>query len=127
APELEEVFKLARMLRLFQASDTLARALTNAWNGRDSYTEAVNAIRTVLIDEMITASRQDAAPVSLMTMHRSKGKEFDAVILFEGQHIGKLLDAKSDARTNSADRRLLRVALTRARHRVVLIRPNDAI
>jgi DNA helicase II / ATP-dependent DNA helicase PcrA len=62
-----------------------------------------------------------------MNMHKSKGKEFDAVIIVEGQYRDRLLDREWEPRRITRQRRLLRVAITRARHVVVLIRPADAV
>ena len=62
-----------------------------------------------------------------MNMHKSKGKEFDAVIIPEGLHHGRLLDRTWDAGRITQQRRLLRVAITRARHTVIFVRPPDAV
>lgn len=64
--------------------------------------------------------------MSLMTMHRSKGKEFDTVVIFEGSYTARLLSPDGGPKRIQADRRLLRVAITRARHGVVILRPSDA-
>ncbi|MFG2376942.1 hypothetical protein ACGFY9_36445 [Streptomyces sp. NPDC048504] len=54
-------------------------------------------------------------------------KEFDGVVTVEGIYSSKLLDARWDARRTDEARRLLRVAITRARRTVVFIRPADAL
>jgi DNA helicase-2/ATP-dependent DNA helicase PcrA len=61
-----------------------------------------------------------------MNMYKSKGKEFDAVIIVEGRHQAKLLDPDWDATRTTQRRRVLRVAITRARDMVVFMRPRDA-
>ena len=61
-----------------------------------------------------------------MTMHKSKGKEFDGVVLVEGQFRGPFFDSR-EKWPNPASRRLLRVGITRARHRVAIVRPNGAL
>jgi hypothetical protein len=69
-----------------------------------------------------------ASPVSLSRPPpEGARKEFDAVIIVEGQYRDRLLDWEWDSRRITRQRRLLRVAITRARHVVVLIRPADAV
>jgi DNA helicase II / ATP-dependent DNA helicase PcrA len=62
-----------------------------------------------------------------LNMHKSKGKEFDAVIIVEGLHRDRLLDQAWEAKRVVRNRRVLRVAITRARHAVIFVRPPDAI
>jgi DNA helicase-2/ATP-dependent DNA helicase PcrA len=62
-----------------------------------------------------------------MNMHQSKGKEFDSVIIAEGRYAAKLLDRDEDFAPRSPRRRLLRVGLTRARERVLLLRPGGCV
>ncbi|MFB6700890.1 ATP-binding domain-containing protein [Streptomyces rubiginosohelvolus] len=73
------------------------------------------------------ASRQEISNVVLMSMHRSKGKEFDGVVIAEGLYTSKLLDTAWDHKRTDENRRLLRVAITRARSTVVFVRPADAL
>ncbi|MCF4136524.1 ATP-dependent helicase [Streptomyces sp. Tue 6430] len=127
AAELDEMFKQVRMLRLLNATDALALALTQAWDGAAAYTDAAAAIRRALANDQMAVPEQNTATVSLMSMHRSKGKEFDGVVIVEGAYNSRLLDAEWDAERVQANRRLLRVAITRARHMVVFVRPEDAL
>lgn len=122
--ELKEISRQARLIRLLKATDVLAWALLGAWNGSHSYLDAAGAVRAALADEALNVARYDPPPVSVMTMHKSKGKEFDAVVIVEGQHQGQFLS--DDPKQHGADRRLLRVAITRARHIVGFIRPTGA-
>jgi DNA helicase-2/ATP-dependent DNA helicase PcrA len=84
-------------------------------------------VRRILADELVYGRPAEPHPVTVMNMHKSKGKEFDAVILVEGQYHDRLLDRDWDDRRISRQRRLLRVAITRARHTVILVRPQDAV
>ncbi|MEU6025323.1 ATP-dependent helicase [Micromonospora sp. NPDC047134] len=124
--ELEEIFKRARLLRLFKATDALAWALLDAWDGRDAYTDAAQAVRQVLAAEALEAAQAEPVAVSLMNMHKSKGKEFDGVIIVEDQYAAPLLDPAWDQSRSQGARRLLRVAITRARHIVIFVRPTEA-
>ncbi|MGW0504800.1 UvrD-helicase domain-containing protein [Micromonospora sp. NPDC003241] len=124
--ELEEIFSRARLLRLFKATDALAWALMDAWNGRDAYTNAAQTVRQVLAAEALEAVQAEPVAVSLMNMHKSKGKEFDGVIIVEDQYAAPLLDPNWDQSRSQAARRVLRVAITRARHVVIFVRPAGA-
>ena len=76
---------------------------------------------------MLDGRPREPAPTTLMNMHKSKGKEFDGVIIVEGSHgRGSILDLRRSSEDILRQRRVLRVAITRARHRVILIRPADA-
>lgn len=125
--ELEEIGTKVRLIRLLNATDAVAWALSDTWNGASGYTGAVDAVRVALATEAVDVQQPNDAPVHLMTMHKSKGKEYDAVVIVEGRHDMPLLHAEAGTKTQEADRRLLRVAITRARHLVVFIRPNGAL
>ncbi len=127
ARELDEVFGKARLLRLLRATDALAWGLAGIWDGESSYPDAADTVRRILAEEMISGRPAESHPVTLMNMHKSKGKEFDAVIIVEGLHHDRLLDRSWDASRITRNRRVLRVAITRARHNVLLIRPWDAV
>lgn len=108
--ELEELAKKVRLVRLLNATSAVAWALADTWNGVTGYPGAVDAVRTALAAEALDVQQPNEAPVHVMTMHKSKGKEFDAVIIVEGRHDMPLLDPLPGSKTEQADRRLLRVA-----------------
>lgn len=58
-----------------------------------------------------------------MTIHKAKGKEFDEVIVFEGQY-QRYLTANGGDRERSA-RFNLHVSATRAKRSVVLMTPDQ--
>ncbi|MET7830820.1 MULTISPECIES: ATP-dependent helicase [Streptomyces] len=125
--ELDELFKQVRVLRLLHATDLISLSLTQAWSPDGSYRDAAAQVRRALADAQLAQADQDTLPVSLMNMHRSKGKEFDGVVIVEGNRHSRFLDADWDEERIQGNRRLLRVAITRARHRVVFVRPEDAL
>lgn len=125
--ELDELAKKVRLVRLLNATGAVAWALSDTWNGATGYAGAADAVRAALAAEAVDVQQPDEAPVHVMTMHKSKGKEFDAVVIVEGRHDMPLLNPVPGSKTQEADRRLLRVAITRARHLVVMIRPTNAL
>ncbi|WP_412516424.1 hypothetical protein K8Z49_37565 [Actinomadura madurae] len=125
--QLEEVFSKARLLRLLHATDALAWGLSDIWDGYTAYPGAADTVRRILAEETLAGRPAEPHPVTLMNMHKSKGKEFDAVIIVEGQHRDRLLDSTWETRRAVRNRRVLRVAITRARHAACFVRPPDAV
>ena len=62
----------------------------------------------------------------LMNFHKSKGKEFDGVVMVEGQHWSRFFNEAREDEPFDQSRRILRVAMTRACRLVMMVRPRDA-
>lgn len=124
-PALNDLTRGAKLVRLFRATDSLAQGLASAWLGSGSYAGASLLVRNILQREQLVSAERDPKGCMLMSMHKSKGKEFDGVILVEGAFSSRLFD-ENEPPPNESSRRLLRVALTRARSLVTLVRPHDA-
>lgn len=58
-----------------------------------------------------------------MTIHKSKGKEFDEVIIYEGQFQGKIVNKMHGIKSIEQSRLSLRVGVTRARQNVTIVTP----
>lgn len=126
-PKLSDVATSARFVRLFRATDEIGGGLASQWDSTGTYKDARTIVRQTLEAGRVAASERDPGGVVLMTLHKSKGKEFDGVIMVEGQHRGPFFNTRRGGPPYAASRRLLRVGITRARHSVVLIRPHGAI
>ena len=123
--DLRELFGQVRTVRLFRATDVLATLLGALWVKRGTYSGAARTVRRVLDRERLIGADREPRSCTLMTLHKSKGKEFDGVVIVEGFRGNPLLRA-DEAPDYSASRRLLRVGITRARKQVVLVRPQGA-
>lgn len=123
--DLKAIFHDARMVRLFRASDKLATALAGRWMERANYEGAARMIRSVLDQERLIGVEHDQKGVALMTMHKSKGKEFHGVVIVEGMYSSPFF-LEHEAPDFAPSRRLLRVGITRARSFVLLVRPGTA-
>ena len=61
-----------------------------------------------------------------MTIHKSKGKQFTEVIIYEGSYQGRILRQNTDAKGEAQARLSLRVGVTRAERFSTILTPvND--
>ena len=93
---------------------------TTAFPTAHRFVEAYDAARA-----RIAALRDPEAPVELATVHASKGREWETVVIvgFEADRMPNrrsLVDADDPARALEEERRLAYVALTRATRRLIL-------
>jgi DNA helicase II / ATP-dependent DNA helicase PcrA len=115
----------AKYLRLLHKGSTLRSRLSQLWRLNESYAGATEAVRAALLQEHLFSGAKDWKGVHVMTIHKSKGKEFDEVIIYEGRYQHRIVaDNASPERTMQA-RRNLRVAVTRARKRTTLLTPPE--
>lgn len=126
AGSLDEIVTASKLIRLFRATDVLASGLSACWLATGTYAGAGALIRRTLDRERLMSSERQVAGCQIMTMHKSKGKEFDAVVLVEGQYGSSFFATSRESPPFEKSRRLLRVAITRARSFVTMLRPQGA-
>ena len=90
------------------------------------YGGATQAVRRVMDQERLAGADRKPRGCMLMTLHKSKGKEFDGVVIVEGFRSGFLLN-RDEAPHYRNSRRVLHVGITRARKLTVLVRATDSI
>jgi DNA helicase-2/ATP-dependent DNA helicase PcrA len=79
----------------------------------------------VLLRERLLDGTRSSGGRTLMTLHKCKGKEFDAVVVVDGMYNDTMiLREEHDASAQPRSRRLLHVALTRARKHAVIVTPR---
>ncbi len=122
---LTQVCTDAKYLRLLHKGAMLRAKLGEIWRGNGSYRGAENAVRDALLQEHFAASTKEWRGVHVMTIHKSKGKEFDEVIIYEGSHQGRIARAKANDRELAQARLALRVGVTRARQRATILTPRS--
>lgn len=125
-PALNELFREARQVRLFRATDALSSGLGERWLALSSYAGASELVKRILEQERLVAAERDPQGCILMNMHKAKGKEFDGVVLVEGAFKSSFFDERNEQPPFERSRRLLRVGLTRARTLVAIVRPQNA-
>jgi DNA helicase-2/ATP-dependent DNA helicase PcrA len=114
----------ARYLRFLRKGTALRSALGELWR-RGSYVGASAAVRDALLQEHFANATREWQGVHVMTVHKSKGKEFDEVILYEGVYQGRFVRDNASRREEAQARLALRVGVTRARRRVTIVTPAN--
>lgn len=126
---LDRVLGDVKFVRLFRATDQIGGCLSDLWDRHGNYINASDLLRRPLSMQSLQSDYREPAGCFLMTVHKAKGKEFDGVVIVDGNP--KKADAffreKASSSKRESARRLLRVAITRARHRVLLVRPYGAL
>lgn len=120
--ELQAVAKEARHMRLLRRGAQIESRFAEAWRSHGAYRDARGLLSAAVVEDQFAATTRSHHGVTVMTIHKAKGKEFDEVIVFEGAYQRYLqprgADAERSARFN------LHVAVTRARHAVTIMTPQ---
>jgi DNA helicase-2/ATP-dependent DNA helicase PcrA len=113
----------AKYLRLLHKGAVLRARLGELWRQERSYLGASDAVQNALLQEHFSAATKVWRGVNVMTIHKSKGKEFTEVIVYEGTHSGKIVWPNATDREKQQALLALRVAVTRATHRATIMTP----
>ncbi|MBY6240062.1 UvrD-helicase domain-containing protein [Methylosinus sp. Sm6] len=118
--ELKLIAQNVIYLMAFNRGRRIADTLVDTWQRYGSYVEARTLIEAAITEDQIVGAEGGLEGLNVMTMHKSKGKEFDGVILL---HLGRLSPFSPDSEISPhvKSRRLLRVGITRARHHTLLL------
>jgi DNA helicase-2/ATP-dependent DNA helicase PcrA len=118
--ELQRIAQQVIYLMAFNRGRRITDALAEMWLRRGSYADARTIIEAAISEDQIVGSDGALDGINVMTMHKSKGKEFDGVILL---HLGRLSPFSPDGEPTpqQKSRRLLRVGITRARRHTLLL------
>lgn len=108
-------------VRLLQRGSQLYSALDNIWRNSYTYAGAASAVSDALTQEHFSLSTRKWSGVNVMTIHRAKGKEFDEVIVYEGQYQNRIV---SNSERIDQARLNLRVAVTRAKRKATILTPD---
>jgi|RhiMetdeSRZDD1v2_1073273.scaffolds.fasta_scaffold29904_4 ATP-dependent DNA helicase UvrD/PcrA len=120
AAELKTVATLVIYLMAFNRGRRIAEGLMDAWQRTGSYKFARRVLDAAIAEDQILSIGSDLKGINVMTMHKSKGKEFDGVVVMHLGYSSPFCSPKEPV-PHMKSRRLLRVAVTRARHHVLLL------
>ena len=115
----------ARFVRLLTRGTGLRDQLAELWRDRHAYRGALDCVQNALRQEHFSAALHDPAGIQVMTIHKSKGKEFDEVFVFEGFKQGKIVRTGANKKEIAQARLSLRVAVTPARKRATIMFPKS--
>ena len=126
--ELTEVAKNLDYLVAFNRGRRISGGLGAVWVRDGQYTGAREVLDTALAQDQILGGIDDPPGVQVMTVHKSKGKQFDGVIIVrEGRHDGRQMVSSfvwwGDEAPYHRSRKILRVAITRAKTHTLMLSP----
>lgn len=105
----------------------LTANLSSCWTETGTYAGAQIAFDTALAQDAIMETSQDQGGIHVMTIHRAKGKQFDGVVIVRkgvpGARWTSSFVWRDDAAPYHRSRKILRVAVTRARKHVLILDP----
>jgi DNA helicase-2/ATP-dependent DNA helicase PcrA len=116
AEELRDIASHVVYLMAFNRGRLIGDSLSLKWTGV-GYADARRVVEDAVAQDTLSSGTEEFSGLHAMTMHKSKGKEFDAVIVL---HLGNIstFEMTAEPPKDARGRRLLRVAVTRARHHV---------
>ena len=125
---LTEVAKNLDYLVAFNRGKRISGGLGSVWVRDGQYTGAREVLDRALAQDQILGGVDDPPGVQVMTVHKSKGKQFDGVIVIrEGRHDGKQMVSSfvwwGDEAPHHRSRKILRVAITRAKVHTLILGP----
>ena len=126
APAVECLGFDAKYLRFLRKGASLRIRLTELWRTQRSYAGSTAAVQKAFINEHFVAKSQKPKGLHVMTIHKSKGKEFDEVIIYEGVHRDRIVRDVNDEKGVAQAILSLRVGVSRARHRVTILTPENS-
>ncbi|MEW7984605.1 MAG: ATP-dependent helicase [Candidatus Thiodiazotropha endolucinida] len=118
--DLREVETAVEYLMAFNRGKAISSGLDVSWQAQGNYASARIVIDTALTQDQLMSDDNNNSGLHVMTMHKSKGKQFDGVILFDESNICSFT-TYGDTAPYQKSRKLLRVAVTRARKHVFFL------
>ena len=117
---LTKVAEIAEQLVLLQKGHRIAAGLSDLWQTHGCYLGARVELDNALGEEQLLSGLTSLHGIHVTTIHRSKAKEFDGVVILDDQNSSPLLFTKETA-PYPRSRKLLRVGITRAKHQVLML------
>ena len=105
----------------FQQPDRITEELSSGFASSGTYERLAELLTQSITFQKLKESSTRTPRCTLLTIHKSKGKEFDGMIIYDSFGQRGRLHGSDKSKNYSESRRLLRVAITRARKCVLII------
>lgn len=113
----------ARYVRLLHKGSYLRESLANSWRNHRQYINAETHYKDAIQQENFSSTVKKFSGIYIMTIHKSKGKQFDEVFIFEGYRRGRIVSNPNDQGRVNQSRLTLRVGVTRAMKKTTILSP----
>jgi DNA helicase II / ATP-dependent DNA helicase PcrA len=110
-------------LMTFNRGKKIEKGLSESWTENGCYRHARTLLDLALTEDQIYGGLESTSGIHVMTMHKSKGKQFDATIIYRSEFQSPFKWPR-DADPFYKSRKVLRVAITRAKSHVIIL--NEA-
>ncbi|WP_312944451.1 ATP-dependent helicase [Agrobacterium sp.] len=134
---LKEIGSETRNIRLLGRGSQLRQALSEDRLTDGTYRNALAIVRTAFIQEHFSNRAKPEHGISVMNMHKAKGKQFDEVIIFEGfprrlrgeivSNADRIVRSNLRQHAGAEARQNFRVSITRAKQRTTILTPAGDI
>ena len=124
--ELVTIIKNTKYLIAFNSGKMISKGLTNEWQNSGTYEKAISILDSSISRSQILSQDKTQKGINVMTIHKSKGKEFDGVIIFQNTHNSPFI-ARGDSEPYLRSKKLLFVGITRASHHTIIIRDPSEV
>ncbi|OJV55381.1 MAG: hypothetical protein BGO31_20570 [Bacteroidetes bacterium 43-16] len=119
---LRNIYEDAIYLRLLNKGALLLSKLTEKWRDSKAYFRASILVEEALTQEHFAMTNRKYTGIFVMNLHKSKGKEFDEVIIWEELY-NPIVNL--DPKRIEQDKLVLRVAVTRAKKLTSFLTPTS--
>lgn len=126
SPELQCISSDAKFLKFLNRGTQLRSRLAEIWRTTRSYVGAAKEVEVALTKEYFAAATNVFQGVHVMTLHKSKGKQFTEVIIYEGpaMYRDKIVRPTGTEQDIARGKLTLRVGVTRAEKFASILTPT---
>jgi len=125
---LNDVSKKLYYLVAFNQGKLISSSLADEWMVHGCYKNARFSLQAALNQQQLLSDLEDESGIHIMTIHKSKGKQFDGVLIVRspknwGNGWQSSFVWPNDPSPYPKSRKILRVGITRAKHHVLFLTP----